>query len=373
MRHRSLVQRAGVAAAALVALACGASADPDRGAPGTRALSAPLADAAPLRLLPTPVQRFGGMRGDPDLELNARNGLLSATFTADGGIAVIDGARVHRFGPSGDLLAASGRVGSGPGESRLFSSICLTRGDSLLAFDVSLRRMSVFSPTGALARQYPSPARGLMPEHGCLDDGTALLLAVSPSDDGTGAGELIRMTPDGEVLGEPIPVPMLSAVAFTSVSAVRTVYWVASPQSRTITRHRADGSLDLTLELAEPLRPMSASEVERSRLIAPAAGRGTPDGALPDPSGQVAPLYSRAVAAGEDRLWLELPTSDFRAPARWVGVHADGGLVGRIVMPASTGMMSKRVIAFAGDKVLVLDRDADGVAWFEVFRIEFAR
>lgn len=114
---------------ALCAVAC-----VDRAVPGIanreRDVAVALADAPPLALAVRPIQRFGGVQSDPDLELNARNGLLTAVFTADGGIAAVDASRLLRFTADGRLVGAFGQEGSGPRESRLLGSICRTPDDS---------------------------------------------------------------------------------------------------------------------------------------------------------------------------------------------------------------------------------------------------
>lgn len=359
--------RMGIALLVPTLWAC-ADAPGDPNALNVQAVDGPLAAAPRLSLELHPLQRFGGLRDDPDRELNARNGMLEGLLTRNGGLVAIDGHRLFRFEPDGSLRSVNGVLGSGPGESRLLSAVCLVRGDSVLTFDVALRRASVTGPDGGPARQFSAPARGIMPKGGCLTDGSFLVAIVGSDPAAPGAGHLRRLSLEGDSLGDSEAFPLMSPVASTSIAVAGTRYWIANPQSRDIGRYTATGELDLSLRLAEELMPMDAQEAEASQVVVPAQGspakRTSPLG-----TGQPAPLFQRALADGPERLWLQLATGDWRLPERWVAVSASGTLTGQLELPPSEGYAPRRALQFQGDRVLVLDRDAEGVAWFEVYRI----
>ncbi len=51
-----------------------------------------------------------------------------------------------------------------------------------------------------------------------------------------------------------------------------------------------------------------------------------------------------------------------------MAIDSTGDIIGQIELPASAGAVPRRAVAFAGDRVLVLHRDVEGEAWFEVYR-----
>lgn len=105
----------------------------------------------------------------------------SAIPLADGRVAFINGVgseiRVHRVG--GDLETRFGRSGDGPGEFRAPWRLFAWPGDSLLVWDVALRRVSIFALSGELGRTFQVPSvEGVAPEvHGVLPNGQLLTSA----------------------------------------------------------------------------------------------------------------------------------------------------------------------------------------------------
>lgn len=79
---------------------------------------------------------------------------------SDGVVAVAeDGSsqRVKFFGPDGIFRGSLGEDGEAPGMFRRLESIQLLPGDSVLAFDVWLRRSTVIDPAGNFVRVIPTP------------------------------------------------------------------------------------------------------------------------------------------------------------------------------------------------------------------------
>jgi hypothetical protein len=70
-----------------------------------------------------------------------------------------ENGRVLRFAPSGALLSVIGRMGSGPGELGIASTLVLLERDSILGvMDGSARRLSLFATrTGAYLRSVSAP------------------------------------------------------------------------------------------------------------------------------------------------------------------------------------------------------------------------
>jgi hypothetical protein len=80
--------------------------------------------------------------------------VAGATRLPDGRVVVLDGAsrEVRFFDPDGEFLFAIGRQGEGPGEFDRLSSVSRFRGDSLLVFDMWLRRATILAPEGTVTR-----------------------------------------------------------------------------------------------------------------------------------------------------------------------------------------------------------------------------
>lgn len=76
--------------------------------------------------------------------------MTGAVRLSGGQIAVADGglgsSRISLFSPQGEFIRVVGRTGDGPGEYRTVTSLQLGPEDSLIAFDRSLQRLTVFKP-----------------------------------------------------------------------------------------------------------------------------------------------------------------------------------------------------------------------------------
>lgn len=77
--------------------------------------------------------------------------VMAAVRLGDGRIAVANGmtSEVRFYSPAGERTATSGRAGEGPGEYRALWKLCRLDGDSLAAWDVRLRRLTMLDPRGA--------------------------------------------------------------------------------------------------------------------------------------------------------------------------------------------------------------------------------
>lgn len=92
----------------------------------------------------------------------------AATRLSDGVVVVANGGsnEIRFFSPAGEFLHAVGGEGKGPGEFVGLWSIDRYRGDSLVAFDSRLRRITVLSPEGETSRislLWDIPVRALEP------------------------------------------------------------------------------------------------------------------------------------------------------------------------------------------------------------------
>lgn len=128
----------------------------------------------------------------------------------DGSLVVADGglssARLLMFAPDGRYVRSLGRSGRGPGEFVWVTSLDVGPNDSLLAFDTSLQRLTVFTPDGRLARTAPYR---IVPG---LAGTTGKLFSVSRLMDGTLVGqgaETFRQGPPGELVRDTVAIGLL--------------------------------------------------------------------------------------------------------------------------------------------------------------------
>lgn len=89
-------------------------------------------------------------------------GVHTLTRTESGFIAVANRGtnEVLLFDPLGRFVGRRGREGDGPGEFRRLSSVLPLGGDSLGVYDFGHKRLSVFEPGGALAREFTLASPG---------------------------------------------------------------------------------------------------------------------------------------------------------------------------------------------------------------------
>jgi hypothetical protein len=115
-------------------------------------------------------------------------GRIIVTDRSDHNIKVYDSA--------GALVRIMGRPGRGPGEFAALMSAQVYR-DSVLAYDVSGGRLSVFGPDGRFARARPLPGGAVPFFIRVVDDSLLLLISAIPTRGLQGVLSLVR--PDGTV------------------------------------------------------------------------------------------------------------------------------------------------------------------------------
>ena len=136
--------------------------------------SAPLgAEHLPWSVDTVPIIDLGAHEDDPHEEFG---GTVIPVRLATGQIVVAVGSasELRFFDAGGVWLKSAGRSGQGPGEFQSLGWLSLGPGDTMRTYDWGLRRLSIFSPTGAFVRsallKNPSPERGAIP-FGVLVDG----------------------------------------------------------------------------------------------------------------------------------------------------------------------------------------------------------
>jgi len=135
-----------------------------------------------------------------------------AAFAADGSMYVTDGygnARVHHFGPAGQLLRSWGTPGVGPGEFMLPHAVIVRRDGSVLVADREADRLQLFDPEGTWMASFDDVRRPTALAE--LPDGRIVVCELpwkqweptprrGTESEGTPA-RLTVLSPEGEVLG----------------------------------------------------------------------------------------------------------------------------------------------------------------------------
>lgn len=105
---------------------------------------------------------FWAVGSDPIISIGVLDGPVEYQFTtivdawryADGRVVVgdRDARQIRIFDATGTFLRVWGREGEGPGEFRHLSRVLPYRGDSILAWDTGLKRVTVFDSAGGVGR-----------------------------------------------------------------------------------------------------------------------------------------------------------------------------------------------------------------------------
>ena len=128
-----------------------------------------------------------------------------AARLSDGRIAVLDRGdkELRLYSADGRYLSASGREGEGPGEFRGSSSVHVVAGDTMVVWDMSLRRLSLFDSAGAFVRsvtlQESEPIQlslGVLDRHTLL--GSRLIEPMDSAGLYVGRREVLVLSSDGQ-------------------------------------------------------------------------------------------------------------------------------------------------------------------------------
>ena len=308
--------------------------------------------------------------------------VAGGTVLDDGSVVVADaGSReVRRFASDGRPERVVGGEGEGPGEFMGLSLLDRWPGDSILTFDINLRRITLFDADLSFGRTFELEVTDAAPFgnlHGVMEDGTMVASGFSQLPDGgprTGAqrypSPLHLYEPEGEVrevefaevwtesyfdvIGgggfSVMPVPFPSAIrpaygvrravlgetlsgeirSYDSEGALRGIVRGTGPAIRLTPAARQDGierALDGTAEGID-------LEERRRRLEA-----------LDFPEHE--PILSQVAVDREGRIWMA-PFSG----TRWTIFDEDGAFVARIELPERT-----RPLEIGADDILAVVPD----------------
>jgi hypothetical protein len=334
-------------------------------------LNAPPAPAIPaFHLSEQPIVVIGDPEGGPEHELFR----VAGAALLQNGSVVLANAGTHElryFDLSGAHLGSAGRQGEGPGEFMSLSLVGPFAGDSLLVWDLSQRRFSVFGPKGPFVRSFQAPegfGPGAVPV-GALTDGRPVVmrreLAVGDPSAVTGVerrpSSIFILGREGGIETEigPFPGPETSVVigefgpSVFGVVLGRSLHATAqgdriaagNDDAYSIRTYQANGDLtgivrqtrepvpvasgDFERALPEVLRPDSPPSPAKERVQAnidqmprhptfPAFGSGSPRVLRFDRSGN---------------LWVREYQPPWDESASWQVFDASGAMLGRLDFP----------------------------------------
>ncbi|MBY0489459.1 MAG: hypothetical protein K2R93_06425 [Gemmatimonadaceae bacterium] len=324
-----------------------------------------LQSARQLRLADSPLLTVGGLAKDTSIELRHSNGFLNAAPSTNGELAIIELDRLRFFGADGVHRISLGRQGSGPNEFRGLSHACRSRGDTVVAYDYGLRRLTIATSDGRWVRQIPVEKIGQLPADGCLADGRIILKPFAGSADAT----IHLLTLQGEV------VARINADYDTDPNRRITVFargrevWRADPLQQEVIGLDQGGHVVRILTLRDALKRMTDAEALANSPEGARAGSRPKSGDVISAKPTYWPLFESAKDGG-DRIWFEETVRDGGfAPSVWYAVGDDGRLVGKLSLRFDGDIVPPVVVRFQGDSVWLLRRNAEGIATFSLYRI----
>jgi hypothetical protein len=374
-----------------------------------RQSSVSVRDSAGVSIIESSTPRWVDLTGwtiesDPIIDLAASgtgpshefHRVADATLLPDGTIAVADGgsSEVRFYSSTGTFLRAVGKDGEGPGEFRRIVSVERYRGDSIIAFDLSLQRATVF-PIGDGVPRVIRLGLPFVWEVQTLDDGTLVAMLVWPSVEvEEGEAGLVRMpvpvvhfSPTGEVIDtvvmssghEEVRIPgengPSSARALfgkqSHIATDRESIYLGSADFMQFEVYGATGSIERIVRVPGYDLSLSSAELDAERAIRmgdnPSPQMRSSIAALPEP--QTRPAYSELLVDSEGSVWARRHEGEMkgfvgRDPKQWEVFSVSGEWLGRVQSPARF-----TVLEIGEDYVLGIFRDELDVEHVQLLRL----
>jgi len=303
---------------------------------------------------------------------------------SDGTIALTDESSIVLFDRAGRFLRRIGRRGGGPGEfgGQGVDGICVVRGDTLVAFSWTDRRVTAFGRNGRLAGTWPYPDSLTAVSASCNQDGMTVFrsnrtTAQAPEHpvasgyvghfSGTKGLRPIGMLPVLSSFGgvrEAYILPYSSDVIFTAHGSVFG-FTLASIGARPDRSFRSpDHAAPYTAEDREAFIrnsvPAGMSRQQREMLEASMRGGRMPQ-TWPSLSGALVDHISGDV-------WLRLFSKD-PLTQHWVVIAPATGRTGRVILPPEAREQRWRLLDIRGTTLTVEWLDADDIPHVGTFRV----
>jgi hypothetical protein len=291
-------------------------------------------------------------------------GVVGAVRLRDGTLVVADNGshELRWFDRAGRLRSRSPGEGSGPGEFRNLQSLLRLPGDTLAAYDVTLRRLSLFAPDGRFVRSAVLQAQAGAPLPAAeFGDGTLLVREAVSYSPGSAPGlrrdsvEFARYGTDGSRIatlgrfpGSELYVESrdgrfsVSIVPFARGSVAAAGggrFFFSSNEQREVRAFTAAGARVEVLR--EPERPLRVTEREMAGAIerlasgtGPERRRALERQAADLPGPRTHPAYRGLKVDPEGFLWAAVTPRPGTDRGRWSVFDRQGARVQDLPGPA---------------------------------------
>jgi hypothetical protein len=322
-----------------------------------------------FRVSDKPSFDVGGLKDNPADELDPRGGDLKSITLANGTHVVDDEVKLRFFDATGRQFQVSGRRGEGPGEFRRIYSLCRTHGDTIVASDGGIGRITIVDKAGAIVREIAA-GHSAMPYNGCFDDGTFVASQSVMGPDRVLRDKLIRYNLAGTMLGSLGENPSFTLGFWLWISptytARGTLLYVADPRAREVRIFDQSGKLTSIIRTDDPVARTTTAE--RAVMVPTLCPVPLDDGCkqrykdrfqnVPRPT--VWPSFEKIAVDPDGRLWI----MDWRKvrtdPVAWTAFDPSGRLLGRLTFPGTTKPGDPFISRFTSGGIEVMRQDDDG-------------
>lgn len=315
--------------------------------------------------------------------------VVDAVRREDGSIVVADAgsSQVRAFNARGDLQWTLGRAGEGPAEFSRLSNLTRYLGDSIVAFDYWLGRLTVISDAGAFGRDAHAVKPG---------PGVERLVHLGDTTFAAQLSAYAEMANNAGLFRIPAHIVMLSAVGaildtLTTIPGIETYLlprgdmqplfrraghmtardgriYTGSAEAFEYRVHSKDGRLERIVRLPGFDLSVTADEVQREREAMLGAD---PHPLLRDlveqlPNPVTRPAYDQLVVDATGAVWASgsRARADTTGPTTWQLFDADGGWLGSAVLPRRL-----RVFEIGVDHILAVQPDSLDVEHVQLLRL----
>lgn len=321
-------------------------------------------EAAPeWRIDLEPVLDIGVVEGDSAYQLDD---VTDALRLSDGSVAVADGgsSEIRVYGPDGRFRFAAGGPGEGPGELQRLSAFYRMAGDSLLAYDSRLGRVSVFAPDGGFVRsrlpETEGGGRAVLVSR--LADGTMVVhenqRVVDPPETGVhqiprtylllspaGTTDSLTTLPGGQhylyAEGNGLYISSLPFGVEDHVTTDRRHVFAASSARFEVRKYAADGRLERRIRVARPPTPVTEEDVER--MLATRTASAPDENAVREMRSRIRemelpetmPAFEELEADAAGHLWVREYVPRGTESNDWIVFDPEGAVTGTVTLPLS--------------------------------------